>query len=807
VSASPYETFITTIEALHDADMSLIRVPLRSKNPNRAGWQRERHQAGDFRSAFSTVSNVGVLLGEPSNNLIDVDIDCAEAMLIASSMLPSTASRFGHGQTLESHWLYRVPQPIETRKFTDPLKGSTDKTAMLIEVRSTGTQTIIPPSVHPSGEAVTWAEQGEPALVDGAALLVIVSKIAAAALLVRYWPGEGSRHDAALALGGGLLRGGWEDRDAARFVGVIARAAGDDEVEDRVRAVMTTADALNDNRKATGWPTLKTLVDPRVVDAVMRWLEMGKEENGADDAPALTPYDPFPVHVFPPVIERFIVEGAMAMGVPVEFIAMPVLGFAAGLIGNLRVLQVKRSWSEPAILWTAVVSAPGSGKSPALSYAQQLVDSLQQSSWTSYQDEMRAWQANTQGGTLKERVLPKSASPQPKLKSYYTTDATLEAIAVMISLAPGLSVIRDELVGWVKSHDAYRASGDRQAWLQLWSGGSLKIDRKTTATIFVSHPAISVIGGIQPDRIADLRDDAATNDGFVDRVLIAWPDAFPPPWTEHDVDAEVVNRAVALFRQLRLDARGRDLVRTIVKMDAVARQHWIRWYDENRATIHDAKGLASGWAAKYPRQVLRIALVLHALHHPDDPDTTLSSAVIDGAIAIVECLRTHLNRVLKVIGQPASKPGHAGVLSRLHGILMRQGGEWISRSDLHQAFGGNTKGEVLTTALSQLEEEGVAEQRAVPTEGRPRVEWRWRRHERTNKGSANDGVRTTSFVSSFFRDEEEVAPRAAGPVDETTCSICKQPLEEARRYMCVGCAAEGVRLNELRFDAGKDDAA
>jgi len=143
----------------------------------------------------------------------------------------------------------------------------------------------------------------------------------------------------------------------------------------------------------------------------MRWLEMGKEEKGDDDAPVLAPYDPFPVHVFPLVIERFIVEGATAMGVPVEFIAMPVLGFAAGLIGNLRVLQVKRSWSEPAILWTAVVGAPGSGKSPALSYAQQLVDALQQSAWSSFQNEMRAWQANTQGGTLKERVLPKPASP------------------------------------------------------------------------------------------------------------------------------------------------------------------------------------------------------------------------------------------------------------------------------------------------------------------------------------------------------------------------------------------------------------
>ncbi len=49
-----------------------------------------------------------------------------------------------------------------------------------------------------------------PKVVSGDELLARVGKIAAASILARHWPEEGGRHDAALALAGGLLRLGWE---------------------------------------------------------------------------------------------------------------------------------------------------------------------------------------------------------------------------------------------------------------------------------------------------------------------------------------------------------------------------------------------------------------------------------------------------------------------------------------------------------------------------------------------------------------------------------------------------------------------
>ena len=81
---------------------------------------------------------------------------------------------------------------------------------MLVEYRSTGTQTIFPGSIHPSGEPIEWEEFDDPLPIDGRVLKDTVAKLAAAALMARHWPEEGSRQNAALALAGGLLHAGWD---------------------------------------------------------------------------------------------------------------------------------------------------------------------------------------------------------------------------------------------------------------------------------------------------------------------------------------------------------------------------------------------------------------------------------------------------------------------------------------------------------------------------------------------------------------------------------------------------------------------
>src|SRR5439155_610100 len=83
------------------------------------------------------------LLGEPSGGLVDVDLDCEEAEALAGDFLPHTGMIHGRPGRERSHWWYRVEEPPDkaSERFTD-VDG-----AMLLELRSTGGQTVVPPSL------------------------------------------------------------------------------------------------------------------------------------------------------------------------------------------------------------------------------------------------------------------------------------------------------------------------------------------------------------------------------------------------------------------------------------------------------------------------------------------------------------------------------------------------------------------------------------------------------------------------------------------------------------------------------------
>jgi putative DNA primase/helicase len=158
---------------------SVIPVPHRSKNPGFKRWEQMRLTCAELDQHFNgRPQNISVLLGEPSGWLIDVDLDHRRAVELAPQFLPPTALVFGRSGKPRSHWLYRVTAPLVTKKFSSRSSG------MIVEVRSTGTHTVFPPSVHEMGEPITWDdEQQLPAEVEPELLLESVRRLAESVLV------------------------------------------------------------------------------------------------------------------------------------------------------------------------------------------------------------------------------------------------------------------------------------------------------------------------------------------------------------------------------------------------------------------------------------------------------------------------------------------------------------------------------------------------------------------------------------------------------------------------------------------------
>lgn len=130
--------------------------------------------------------------GKPSGGLVDIDLDSKQAIFLAPYFLRKTRRVHGRKSKPRSHFWFRVTPTPTPQKFSD-----VDGTS-LVELRSTGQQTIAPPSLHPSGELVRWFAKGRSGRVKEAELLSAVKRLAAATLISRHWPSPGSRNDAAL---------------------------------------------------------------------------------------------------------------------------------------------------------------------------------------------------------------------------------------------------------------------------------------------------------------------------------------------------------------------------------------------------------------------------------------------------------------------------------------------------------------------------------------------------------------------------------------------------------------------------------
>ena len=167
-----------------------------------------------------------------------------------------------------------------------PLKLCDVDGSCLLEIRSKGQQTVVPPSLHPSGERLRWEKGGPSAKVKTEELIRAVKLVAAAALSARHWPARGNRNEAALALAGTLLRAGWSLEATADFIAATARAAGDEEWRSRGAAASSTEAKLANDDEVTGATRLGELVGDAVVDKMLEWLEISAGNNNKNDSEA-----------------------------------------------------------------------------------------------------------------------------------------------------------------------------------------------------------------------------------------------------------------------------------------------------------------------------------------------------------------------------------------------------------------------------------------------------------------------------------------------------------------------------------------
>ncbi|WP_369720336.1 DUF3987 domain-containing protein [Bradyrhizobium sp. LLZ17] len=308
--------------------------------------------------------------------------------------------------------------------------------------------------------------------------------------------------------------GGINDRDIQDLIDYTRKKFGKPEAD------QPAADAASDGPKVA-------------VDPVDLW--------GQFKPPSL------PRGLLPDVVERFAHDQGMDMGADMSAIAVSALAVCAGAIPDSVRLQVKRhntGWFEAARLWVALVGPPSSKKSPIMTAAARPLRKIDADQARDYADQRAVYDKLPKEEKLK-------TNPPKQVRSILQ-DTTIEAAQDVAKDSPdGLLCYQDELSGWFGSMDKYSAgrgsAKDRSFWLEAFNGSTYSVQRVGRGLVYIDNLSISLIGGIQPEPIRQIADEAV-DDGLLQRLL---PIMVSPAKAGRDEAASpVVAEYTAMIRDL-----------------------------------------------------------------------------------------------------------------------------------------------------------------------------------------------------------------------------------------------------------------
>jgi hypothetical protein len=323
---------------------------------------------------------------------------------------------------------------------------------------------------------------------------------------------------------------------------------------------------------------------------------------------------PFPLDILPGAAHNFVATKSIAMGADPAALAMAQFAAFSGAIHHkFRVKMMRNSdWYEHVRLWVLLFGRSSWLKSPIVEAVLRPIRRAQADLQRDYKARMRTWKAQHKGKNS-DGLGGEDEEPQPP-ERYIVGDTTTEMLGEIMSRSErGTLAEHDELAGWIGRMERYHtagkgASADRAFYLRCWNGGPYTIDRKSSGEILVPNASLSIIGGIQPQRMDELH--GLTSDGLLQRFAITLMRA---PEEPQDIDCtEAINAYAALVHEL-LQLPPQRFYLTNSAADAMAElQHHLHSLERVGAALTEA---FEGHIGKLKAYAGVLTIILHLITH------------------------------------------------------------------------------------------------------------------------------------------------------------------------------------------------
>ena len=547
----PRSKINSTVVALSWLELGISPIPIRprSKRPKGGeGWNKLRVTEKTIPQHFRPGDNVGGLWGSPSDWIVDIDLDWTEAAIAARTLLPKTFT-YGRLSRPETHYLYRC-KDAQTLKRIQPGKEGT----VIVELRSTGSQSVLPPSIHPEGERFEINADRPFTNISKRDLERRVNRVAAAALLARLYPRGGGRHDFIHALVGALVSSRWRADDIYVFVGAVLDAAGgkEDDRAQRERTITNTIEhAAQEGHRVAGWRTLAQWVTGENLRCVKEWV-------GAKDRAEI-----------PEAIPRPPVEDVK---LPIELVDVP------GLVGEIAKWAGGRSYAEQpsfALAVGLICTALASGNRYVIEH----------------------WETPLQPFFL--LLAPTASGKESALEAVYTFSRRIGLGQSVFQGFQSYHAMLDRLVEpphtacwlWDEAARKLKSSGRSQGgqdyqiltWLMSFYGKANSfvagMPGRKQAISSIDYPFLTVLAAAQPTQMIEAITDSDLSMGLINRFVLfdAGNDLPKANLKRHSFFPSKIEEAVKQFRHVDLPKGEDPFVR--IKFDG--NEPWALFRDFN----------------------------------------------------------------------------------------------------------------------------------------------------------------------------------------------------------------------------------
>jgi putative DNA primase/helicase len=355
---------------------------------------------------------------------------------------------------------------------------------------------------------------------------------------------------------------------------------------------------------------------------------------------------------------------------PPDYVAIAAIAGAAGAIGNAYVVEGKRGWREPAVLWGMPIGPPSAHKTPAMKAAHSALAAIDHELYVEWKRECEQIEVQHQMALDAQEAAnkPKKSVKKPEkppLKHLLHDDTSLEKLTINMAASPhGAVAFYSELAAWFASFSRYSGSGDdssgRALWNRAYDAERFKRDRVKNEgpPIVVPAAACSVVGAIQPDKLRQIW--PKSHDGLLARPIYVWPRLAPLPSEETDNDGDdgISGGVTYAFRKAFKALYDLPLV---VDDEGVPHPAVLRLASEARSPFNVAKrdcerrarrerGLIGEWLGKGPGRVLRLALTFQlmtwSLNGGGAPPPSIGLDALDRAIRYFHYAEAMLRRTL-----------------------------------------------------------------------------------------------------------------------------------------------------------------